>query len=108
METMAGTPIEVLPLSWPITIRSASEPGQRMAERLTAKSPIAKVIRQQMFRLITPMEWTYEPGKPVEIAFDVTSFRKVPTANRSIPSASALPVCHRRPHVGIGNQYGTR
>lgn len=25
--------------------------------------------------LITPMEWTYEPGKPVEIAFDVTSFR---------------------------------
>ena len=25
--------------------------------------------------LITPMEWTYEPGNPVEIAFDVTSFR---------------------------------
>ncbi|BDW75131.1 hypothetical protein BFINE_09260 [Bacteroides finegoldii DSM 17565] len=24
--------------------------------------------------LLTPLKWTYEPGKPVDIAIDITSF----------------------------------
>lgn len=52
--------------------------------------------------LITPLEWTYEPGKPVDIAIDITSFAG--TDSKSVnPFGEAFEVYIDAPMLELGS-----
>ena len=51
---------------------------------------------------VTPLEWTYEPGKPVDIAFDITSFAG--TDSKSVdPFGEAFEVYIDAPMLALGS-----
>lgn len=55
--------------------------------------------------LITPMEWTYEPDKLVEIAFDVTSFKG--SDNQSVdPFGEPFTIYIDAPMLELANNQG--
>lgn len=55
--------------------------------------------------LITPMKWTYEPDKPVDIAFDVTSFKG--SDNQSVdPFGEEFTIYIDAPMLELANNKG--
>lgn len=55
--------------------------------------------------LITPMKWTYEPNKPVDIAFDVTSFKG--SDNQSVdPFGEEFTIYIDAPMLELANNTG--
>ena len=55
--------------------------------------------------LLTPLEWTYEPGKPVDIAIDITSFAGSDD-NSVDPFGEEFEIYIDAPMLALGNNPG--
>lgn len=55
--------------------------------------------------LVTPLEWTYEPGKPVDIAIDITSFAGFDKKSVD-PFGEAFEIYIDAPMLALGNNPG--
>lgn len=58
-----------------------------------------------MPELLTPLEWTYEPGKPVDIAIDITSFAGS-DGNSVDPFGEEFEIYIDAPMLALGSNAG--
>lgn len=69
------------------------------------KEPDREGKTEEVPELLTPLEWTYEPGKPVDIAIDITSFAGS-DGNSVDPFGEEFEIYIDAPMLALGSNAG--
>ena len=69
------------------------------------KEPDREGKTEEVPELLTPLEWTYEPGKPVDIAIDITSFAGS-DGNSVDPFGEEFEIYIDAPMLALGSNPG--